>query len=68
MLCASGIPTLTFNSFQEMLLSKRQLIFIGGKVVFRCQKADQWREDVVFEDESIISGEHSIGDRQTGDI
>ena len=56
------------NSFQEMLFSKRSLKFIGGQVVFGCQKADQWREDVVFEDETIISGEHSIGDRETGDI
>ncbi|KAF8972430.1 heterokaryon incompatibility protein-domain-containing protein [Flammula alnicola] len=42
--------------FQEQLFTPRSLIFIGGQVAFKCSKAEQWREDVVFEDESILTG------------
>ncbi|KAF8957040.1 heterokaryon incompatibility protein-domain-containing protein [Flammula alnicola] len=55
---------------QEMEYTPRSLIFIGGQVVFRCRKADQWREDVVFEDETVISkgrGEYSGDTSMTGD-
>lgn len=56
------------NSFQEQQFTKRSLVFAGGQVIFRCLRADQWREDVVFEDESTISGESPRGDDRVDDI
>ena len=59
---------LTVISFQEMMFSRRSLIFIGGQVVFHCLSADQLREDVVFEDESAICGQYPPTDKRTDDI
>lgn len=42
--------SLTVISFQESLFSRRNLIFIGGQVVFNCQRTDHLREDVALED------------------
>jgi len=47
---------LTAASFQEKLFSQRSLQFINGQVVFNCRRAREWREDVVFEDETGIVG------------
>jgi hypothetical protein len=38
------------HSFQEQQFTKRSLVFLGGQVTYRCKGADQWREDVFFED------------------
>ncbi|KAF8972469.1 heterokaryon incompatibility protein-domain-containing protein [Flammula alnicola] len=46
-------------TLQEMEFAPRSLVFIGGQVLFRCNKADQWREDVIFEDESVVAEEIS---------
>ena len=58
---------LTVVSFQEITFSRRSLVFIGGQVVFRCLSKDQWREDVISEDESAIS-EHPRMSKRTDDI
>jgi hypothetical protein len=47
---------LTIASFQEKLFSQRSLQFINGQVVFNCRRASEWREVVVFEDETGIVG------------
>jgi hypothetical protein len=38
------------RSFQEQQFTKRSLLFLGGQVTYRCRGAEQWREDVFFED------------------
>jgi hypothetical protein len=37
-------------------------------VVFQCRRADQWREDVVFEDKTIVGGASAHGDQGPDDI
>ncbi|KAF8972473.1 heterokaryon incompatibility protein-domain-containing protein [Flammula alnicola] len=55
-------------TFQEKQFAPRSLVFIGGQVLFRCSKVDQWREDVVFEDESVAAGAIGQDDRDSNDI
>ncbi|KAJ8519331.1 hypothetical protein ONZ45_g3729 [Pleurotus djamor] len=40
-------------TFQENLFSQRKLTFIGGQVVFDCQRMHELREDVVSEDVEV---------------
>lgn len=47
---------LTIASFQEKCFSRRSLRFIGGGVVFSCRRGNDWREDVLFENETGIIG------------
>ncbi|KAF8971554.1 heterokaryon incompatibility protein-domain-containing protein [Flammula alnicola] len=51
-------------TFQEQTFMNRSLTFIGGQVVFNCQciSENEWREDVVFEDQRNRAGEIDIED------
>ncbi|KAF8884199.1 heterokaryon incompatibility protein-domain-containing protein [Gymnopilus junonius] len=40
-------------TLQEQEFTKRELVFIGGQVVYNCVKGTEWREDVLFEDGNI---------------
>jgi len=53
-------------TYQEQRFTKRSLVFIGGQVVYRCMRADQWREDVFFEDQR--NGGRARSDRDPDDI
>ncbi|OCK95425.1 HET-domain-containing protein [Cenococcum geophilum 1.58] len=55
-------------TYQENIFSRRSLVFIGGQVIFRCSGADQWREDIVFEDENGLSGDQPRRNERSGDI
>ncbi|KAH8800501.1 heterokaryon incompatibility protein-domain-containing protein [Xylogone sp. PMI_703] len=50
-------------TFQEKLFSRRTLRFVGGGVVYHCRQADEWREDVVFENGEGILGDLSMPER-----
>ncbi|OCL06985.1 HET-domain-containing protein, partial [Glonium stellatum] len=54
-------------TFQENLFSPRSLRFVGGQIVFKCRRADEWREDVVFENSTGIVGS-LLMPREKGDI
>ncbi|CZR68528.1 uncharacterized protein PAC_18427 [Phialocephala subalpina] len=49
-------------TFQEKLFSRRSLQFIGGGVVFQCRRGNEWREDVVFGNETGIIGDLGVPD------
>jgi len=56
------------HRYQELRFSNRQLIFIGGQVVFRCKGVDQWREDVVCEDGRLDDRSNPTKERDPDDI
>jgi hypothetical protein len=56
------------RSFQEQQFTKRSLLFLGGQVTYRCMGAEQWREDVFFEDRCNGYEELASRDRDGDDI
>ncbi|KAJ8509363.1 hypothetical protein ONZ45_g8481 [Pleurotus djamor] len=52
-------------TFQENLFSRRKLTFIGGQVVFDCQRIHELREDVVTEDVTQTQVRREANDIET---
>ncbi|KAF8878812.1 heterokaryon incompatibility protein-domain-containing protein [Gymnopilus junonius] len=55
-------------TFQEQEFTKRSLLFIGGQVIYRCMRTDQWREDIVVEHRDSKYGSIAHQDRNPDDI
>ncbi|PPQ95893.1 hypothetical protein CVT26_015579 [Gymnopilus dilepis] len=55
-------------TFQEQQFTKRSLLFIGGQVVYRCMRTEQWREDLVVEHRDSKYGTIARQDGANDDI
>ena len=58
----------TIFRFQEETFSRRELTFIGGQAIFSCSSGDEFREDVVFEEDVSNSTKSPPKKQRTDDI